>query len=172
MSAFLYEKCSAASLLQYCPEHVSWQCLWGAVPLDPPVPGSNLGPGPHHRVVWGAADRSVNTVQINYTTRPRLPVIKKKIGESRLFMLMDIIFAPTWGIYFILRFTFIYVTVYKCLRRWTYFNKQKSADINKWPIFIFYTATYNRKKQTTLYAYLTEEKKKRVHKEKEEYAQV
>ena len=27
MSAFLYEKCSAASLLQYCPEHVSWQCL-------------------------------------------------------------------------------------------------------------------------------------------------
>ena len=32
-----------------------------SLPLDPPAPGSNLGPGPHYRVVWGAADQSVNT---------------------------------------------------------------------------------------------------------------
>ena len=49
------------------------------MPLDPPVPGSNLSPGPHHRVVGGAAYCSVNTVQINYKTRPRLAVSKKKI---------------------------------------------------------------------------------------------
>ena len=35
------------------------------LPLDPPVPGSNLGLGPFHRAVGGAADRSVNTEQIN-----------------------------------------------------------------------------------------------------------
>ena len=47
-----------------------------SLPLDPPVPGSNLDLGPHHRVVWRAADRSVNTVQINYKTRPMLAVKK------------------------------------------------------------------------------------------------
>ena len=49
-----------------------------SLPLDLPVPGLNLGWGPHHRVVCGAADCSVNTVQINYETRSRLAVSKKK----------------------------------------------------------------------------------------------
>ena len=35
------------------------------VPLDLPVPGSNLGPGPPQRVVYRAVDRSDKTVQVN-----------------------------------------------------------------------------------------------------------
>ena len=45
------------------------------MPLDPPIPGSNLGPGPLHRVIWGAADHSVHTVQIKKeNTGPMLAV--------------------------------------------------------------------------------------------------
>ena len=36
-----------------------------SVPATPPLLGSNLGPGPLHRAVWGAADHTVNTVQKN-----------------------------------------------------------------------------------------------------------
>ena len=50
-----------------------------SLPLDTPVPGSYRGPGPHHKVVGGAADRSVNSVQINYKTRSRLAVSYKKV---------------------------------------------------------------------------------------------
>ena len=50
-------------------------------------------------------------------------------------------------------------------------NKKVQILINGRFLF-FIQLRIIEKKQTTLYAYLTEEKKKRVHKEKEEYAQV
>ena len=41
------------------------RCGVVSVPASrPPVPGSNLGPGPPHSVVWGAGFNPINSVQI------------------------------------------------------------------------------------------------------------
>ena len=52
-------------------KEVWWSSKWGVVVLvvsvpasRPPVPGSNLGPGPPRSVIWGAEDCTVKTVQI------------------------------------------------------------------------------------------------------------
>ena len=53
-----------------------------SLPLDPPFLGSNLRPGPPHRVhglLKGGMDHSVNTVQKNSKTRLRLAVSKKNV---------------------------------------------------------------------------------------------
>ena len=63
-------------------EEVWW--FRGSVPASgPPGPGSNLGPGPPHSVVWGAADHTVILYE-KYNKNPikRFKKKKKKLKKS------------------------------------------------------------------------------------------